>query len=138
MKQVEIKFRGLSPSGKWVYGYYVERDGYDKGMIYDRSGLVTDVDPKTVGQFIGLTDKNGTPIFKGDILNTNYSLNSRIVSPYYVASSLPFIELLNENGNSYDNGDFYEGSDIQSHNWEKFEILGNIYQNSELLVQPTK
>jgi len=54
------KFRGLSPTGEWIYGYYLYRRGYSYGIIYDENGLGTDVDPKTVGQFVGLEDKSET------------------------------------------------------------------------------
>lgn len=44
------------PGVQWVDGVY---------MTYDEC---IEVDPETVGQFIGLTDKNDTKIFEGDII----------------------------------------------------------------------
>jgi hypothetical protein len=52
-------------SRKWVFGHYFESNG----LSYIRSGELEielfQVDPNTVGQFIGKLDKNGKEIFEG-------------------------------------------------------------------------
>lgn len=69
----EILFRGKRiDNGKWVEGFYVLRpDGnhliYWKPFEEASQNTYHIVDPNTVGQFTGLTDKNGVKIFDGDI-----------------------------------------------------------------------
>lgn len=83
-------------------------------------------------QYTGLKDKNGKEIYEGDILNTN-TFRAKAVTPYIVEEALPFIKLVNAKGWAYDNGDYYEGGNIMSHEWKKFEVIGNIYENKDLL-----
>ena len=68
---------------------------------------------ETVGQFTGLTDKNGKKIFEGDIVALRTSRTHEV---------------------KYADGGFYmEGTAIPMRHADKFEVIGNIHDNPELL-----
>ena len=127
----EILFRGKSKSinkGEWIYGSFVEDTDLNACCIRDKSLVYELVDRETVGQFTGLTDKNGNKIFEGDIVKFSHPAfnKSRIGVISYEMNETGFV-LRNKKGYSW----------IAYAN-EFYEVIGNIYDNKELFHSPKR
>lgn len=90
----QIKFRGKTESGHWVYGtpvYYqsgevcIFNDNFDHyGCEATNIAAARDkVDPATIGQAAGLKDSKGKDVFEGDIVRHSLGFSSYEFSPPY-------------------------------------------------------
>ena len=119
----EIKFRGQQiNTKKWVYGYLYRNKGLyvicENIRYAEEEPILLD----TVGQYTGLDDKNGTEIYEGDIVGDNKIKWIVKWNKHRMGFSLyPTTKQL------------YDEMPINVENKLGFKILGNIYDNPELL-----
>lgn len=139
----EIKFRGkMIPENEWIFGtilripappvcfgksetdkYYIQfpdpRYMPDWNMPYKM--VQGAVNPDTIGQYTGLHDKNGKEIYEGDIVKIKYR-DEDIGKVIYEHNGFS-IDVTNMNKN-YGRVSFVNNF---------MEVIGNIYDNPELL-----
>lgn len=129
----EILFRGKTDKGEWVKGVpffgeyrcYIIEDLFPCDE-YECTGAVNySVIPETVGQYTGLTDKNGKRIFEGDII-LGLFLHSCPVNSLVAFQDGAFGLLWNRAGAET----FWAFTSICN---VEYEIIGNIHDNPELL-----
>lgn len=130
----EILFRGKRiDNGEWVYGNYAFTDvNGKKYFIFQNKPLEHEVIPETVGQYTGLTDKNGKKIFEGDIIRFDenlYTVQRECDTPGGYWAETGYI--LKHIGWS-DYTSFTSTIDDWENECQVF-IIGNIHDNPELL-----
>ncbi|MFS0655681.1 YopX family protein [Bacillus sp. 179-C3.3 HS] len=121
----EIKFRGSPIEDyadlKWFEGgIYLNQDDRLAYINTDYSGVVP-VHWDSVGQFTGLKDRNGVEIYEGDIYHQG--------DPEII-----YLVVWHDTG--------LQGKQIRSSNYaglsywkDRIEVIGNIYENPELLTE---
>nr|DAM56601.1 MAG TPA: YopX protein [Caudoviricetes sp.] len=144
----QILFRGKRvDNDEWVYGFlrcgnYI--DVWTPHTWKDEDGNTGEyatvetyqVDPETVGQYTGLTDKNGKKIFEGDIVGLEYG--DKILS----RGDMQFdYGVFGVEWTGFKKNKGMVGGFGQLHNLRRFDdgladrikVIGNIYDNPELL-----
>lgn len=131
----EIKFRGKDREN-WHYGDLVQEIRHNDNKLFDGTmthirkfeykngnyiGASFPVNSETVGQYTGLHDKNGKEIYEGDILKSIQWNNIFLVK--YTGTAFYLCRKGNNGFNKI----------TTWNNAEKSEVIGNIYDNPELL-----
>ena len=147
----EILFRGKDIAGNWHYGDLINLTKEIKQICnHNQLEHAHSVNPETVGQYTGLTDKNGKKIFEGDIVemsfegtgNTygedgrmyDYDFYGHKIGVVSFGSNGTFLNV--KYGELHIDGEIVEGwtpsrrSRIAGY---RSEIIGNIHDNPELL-----
>lgn len=123
----EILFRGKRFGGIWKTGYYFAKPILNRTFILSGEEQ-WEIDPSTLGQYTGLTDKNGVRILEGD----------RVRVPMYRSGFHG--PILQKGTVEWLNGAFsvlWDDKEYGRHflgYLDEVEIIGNIYDNPELIV----
>lgn len=127
-----VKFRAWNKHGFWMYGGLVYRELGNAYFIINSetldAELVDPLDHKSIGQSTGLNDKNGKEIFKGDILEFGGVKSWKSVVEWDSMKAgflLTPVHIYPREEGSHFKGEFI--------NPRYKEIIGNIYENPELL-----
>lgn len=147
----DILFRGKrQDNGEWVEGYYIKAkwylDGKEMHIIFPLDVAIfphtevseyEEIIPKTIGQYTGLTDKNGKKIFEGDI----FHLDDEVVAVVIFQNGSFRLEEYGLTGTFTESGfdecgggwDVIDCSPIDWYTINDMEVIGNIHDNPELL-----
>ena len=154
--QRKIKFRGKEiDTGKWVYGglfkepappQCFEKTLEDKyWIVYPNPRYMpdwnlpyemvrTDIEKETIGQYTELKDENGKEIYSGDIIEFSYDMFVGNFDTFVAKGKVVFeegafyVEVFENERTTKD-----EAYLLYSINLDTIEVIGNIYDNPELL-----
>ena len=130
----EILFRGKT-STEWVYGDLRHLNDGRVAIRKDGEIYPYEVIPETVGEYTGLTDKNGKKIFEGDILENRASENKedwkRWVVAFYDGSFCFEREIPRKHKHKHEQNLLCE-DEVKLY---RLAVIGNIHDNPELLTE---
>lgn len=125
----EILFRGkhmhVCPENKHLDGTWVEGYLEDENHINDGKCEFL-IDPETICQYTGLIDKNGKKIWEGDILEAH-------LDEFYPEDVTREKVIWHENGWRTQKTGSDDKEYLDEFDAENFEVVGNIFDNPELL-----
>ena len=126
-----LKFRGYNKKrGIWLYGNYILNRGAHfiapKEFADGKTWEDYEVEPKTIGQFTGLTDKNDKEIYEGDIIQSESE--EFVYQVVFNETRFASFGLKREQ----DMFLHYFGEALEA---EDCKVIGNVFDNPELLKE---
>lgn len=123
MRDILFKAKRID-NGEWVEGSFVKAEclngiGFDYVIIeVEATGNGHIIDKSTLCQYTGLTDKNGNMIWENDVVKDNVIFGTVIWE---------------EKNARFMINDVHDGLQEYSDWWHEVEVIGNIFDNPELL-----
>ena len=132
----KIEFRGKRlDSGEWLYGDLMH-DNLGGCYVYplyaENLYAENKVDPDTVGEFSGMTDKNGVKVFEGDIVEV-FDFTSAYASKYRGVVKMYRGSWCVEYEDSIFDMVAHPRLFFDDFADRKTDVIGNIHDNAELL-----
>ena len=140
----EILFKGKTlHDNEWIHGGLVTRDGkaYIVGVSKKLRIDGVEIDPNTLCQYTGLTDKNGEKIWENDVVR----FEDTGEDGYEYSEGFDFVNMAQVvfadgrwqldkflSDNSYVLEEMYDHVEFKDF-WKYAEVIGNIFDNAELL-----
>ena len=128
MREILFKAKRID-NGKWVEGYlfetkdnsYIGYDGqFDDDLFLAPKNIFIPIVKDTICQYTGLTDKNGNKIWENDIIS---------YPQIHAKGNVAFVE------DTFVLFDDYDGKQYIHGMWNKFKVIGNIFDNAELVKE---
>lgn len=140
----EILFRGKRvDNGEWVEGHLIWcEDGRARILPSNTDIFCYEMDesiiqtvahrviPETVGQYTGLTDKNGAKIFEGDICRNNHNIYLIVWNMHGWQCKKIGSDFSLTLGCSFP---LWQWDNCKENGYRTLEVIGNIHDNPELL-----
>ena len=122
----EILFRGKTKRNEWIYGDLITHwIDFDDAIKQHHTREIWDIKPETVGQYTGLTDKNGKKIFEGDIVKENDIYHKGELQIKGNTWRVAFAD-----GLFFGN---FKNISVYLQSLDGMEVIGNVHDNPELL-----